>query len=129
MRASRTGHSPDRKWWHDGTAWLAAVSADGRERFDGTSWRPNRRAVDVPLLVLGVLALVFSGLAWVLLVILLVSDPDPDRPAETPAPISPVVVDIALRAPLVGLLLAGVGVALIAVRPVRRIRPGDRPPA
>lgn len=34
-------HSPDRRYWWDGSQWLLAVSRDGQLWFDGTEWRPN----------------------------------------------------------------------------------------
>jgi hypothetical protein len=34
-------HSPDRRYWWDGSEWRLAVSRDGQLWFDGTSWVPN----------------------------------------------------------------------------------------
>lgn len=34
-------HSPDRRYWWDGSEWRLAVSGDGQLWFDGTEWRPN----------------------------------------------------------------------------------------
>ena len=34
-------HSPDRRYWWDGSNWRLAVSADGRLWFDGREWIPN----------------------------------------------------------------------------------------
>lgn len=128
MRASRTGHSRDRKWWHDGTTWLAAVSADGRERFDGVRWRPNRRPVDVPVLVLGVTVFGLGCVAFMFMIPMIISDSGPDGPSEPSVRLSPLVVELVLRAPKAGLLITALGIVLIAVRPVRPIRPGEEPP-
>lgn len=53
MRPSSTGHSPDGKWWHDGTTWLPAISPDALMRFDGQRWRRNEHRLARPLLTVG----------------------------------------------------------------------------
>ena len=46
MQPTGSGHSPDGRWWWDGTGWLRAWSPDGRNWFDGVRWvavsRPRR---------------------------------------------------------------------------------------
>jgi hypothetical protein len=43
MQPNPSGHSPDGRWWWDGTGWLPAWSPDGRNWFDGVRWAPVSR--------------------------------------------------------------------------------------
>jgi hypothetical protein len=43
MQPTASSHSPDGRWWWDGSQWLPAWSADGRNWFDGTRWAPVSR--------------------------------------------------------------------------------------
>lgn len=132
-------HSPDRRYWWDGSEWRLAVSQDGQLWFDGTQWRPNPlRPPGLPLvptrwtrpLQAAVVAVTLLGFgSFLAMLLFIVSMPSPTvvtvpegtspeeaaRLAETMRPV--MVASFVSMAVLFGALAA-----LIVVGAVRRWR-------
>jgi hypothetical protein len=56
-------HSPDRRWWWDGTAWLPAYSPDGKHWWTGTGWESRRESTRLIALTWVAAGFTIAGMA------------------------------------------------------------------
>jgi hypothetical protein len=88
-RVGPSQHSPDGRWWFDGSTWHPALSANGRWHWTGNNWVPTtdqqRRPIPRTWWLFGPAWLVLLG-AWAFFLII-ASGGSSDLPqwAETPA--------------------------------------------
>ena len=68
-RSRPRGHSPDRRWWWNGVAWVPAFSPDGTWWWDGGRWEPARTGERTSnrLLILGAWVFTLGVLTFTML--------------------------------------------------------------
>jgi hypothetical protein len=114
-------HTPDRRWWWNGTTWIGAYSADGRWWFNGFRWTPvapawRRWTFPTGLITvgLGVAGLWVAGVASM-------GDPAPGQEVTTAGWMIPVEYAAALLI-VIGAMLASAA-AVFRLFLYRRLRP------